>query len=191
MNEIISQIYHAAAVLGLTTSLGVGLSLSMISPAAAQQPPYQFERTLTLDAADLNHFHSRLGDGQLRITGHADIDEIEVRALIFYYDEEDIVFSLDNINGEGRLEGGFVGGSYSGDAPHMEVEVRLPARFSADIRHGDGKVDIKDLHEMVTIESGLGDIDVENVGGVRIQHRSGGKVSTRDIHGPVRISQRS
>ena len=191
MNEIISQIYHAAALLGLTTSLGVGLSLSMVSPVAAQQPPHQFERTLTLDAADLGHFHSRLGDGQLRITGHSDIDEIEVRALVFYYDEEDIVFSLENINGEGRLEGGFVGGSYSGDAPYMDVEIRLPARFSTDIRHGDGKVEVKDLDDMVTIESGVGDINVENVGGVRIQHRSGGKVSTRQINGPVRISQRS
>lgn len=191
MNEIISHLYHSIAAWGLTSALGLGLSLSLPGVAAAQQPPHQFERTLTLEAASLEHFHSRLGDGQLRITGDPEADQIEVRALIFYYAEEDIVFSLDNINGEARLEGGFVGGDYSGDAPSMEVEIRLPARFSVDIRHGDGEVSVRDLEAMVTIETGVGDIAVDNVGGVRIEHRSGGKISTRNIHGPVQINQRS
>lgn len=191
MNEMISHVYHSVTALGLTSVLGIGLSLGLPGVAAAQQPPYQFERTLTLESAALEHFHSRLGDGQLRITGDAEVEQIEVRALIFYYAEEDIVFSLDDIDGEGRLEGGFVGGDYSGDAPYMEVEIRLPARLSVDIRHGDGEVSVRNLEEMVTIETGVGDIDVENVGGVRIEHRSGGKISTRNINGPVQINQRS
>lgn len=191
MNEIISHVYHSVAALGLTSVLGIGLSLGLPGVAAAQQPPHQFERTLTLEAASLEHFHSRLGDGQLRITGDAEVEQIEVHALIFYYAEEDIVFSLDNIDGEGRLEGGFVGGDYSGDAPYMEVEIRLPARFSVDIRHGDGEVSVRNLEDVLTIETGVGDIDVENVGGVRIEHRSGGKISTRNINGPVQINQRS
>ncbi|MCC5878962.1 MAG: hypothetical protein JJU03_03575 [Idiomarina sp.] len=191
MNEMISHVYQLTSLLGVGTALGIGLSLSMVAPAAAAQPPHQYERTLTLQVDDIEHLHSRLGDGPLRVVGGSSSDQIEVRALIFYYQEDDIVLSLENINGEARLEGGFVGGNYSGADPFMEVEIHLPAHFSADIRHGDGAVNVNDLDGMVTIETGSGDIHVENVGGVRIEHRSGGKVQTRNIRGPVRVSQRS
>lgn len=191
MNEIVSQIYQLTSMLGLGTVLGAGLSLSVVAPAAGQQPPHQYERTLTLQADDIDHLHSRLGDGSLNVIGGSDHDQVEVRALIFYYAEEDIVLSLETLNGEVRLEGGFVGTDYSRQPPFMEVEIRLPDRFSIDIRHGDGAVKVNDLDGAVRIETGRGDIEVENVGGVHIQHRSGGKVQTRNIRGPVRVSQGS
>lgn len=190
MNEMISQVYQLTSMLGLSTAMGIALAASVVAPAAAQQPPHQYERTLTLQADDLEHLHSRLGNGALTVIG-GESEQIEVRALIFYYDEGDIVLSLENMNGEARLEGGFVGGNYSGDEPFMDVEIRLPSRFSVDVRHGDGAVKVENLGGMVTLETGKGDIEVENTGGVRIEHRSGGKVHTRNIHGPVRVSQRS
>lgn len=190
MNELFSELAAMTSSTGVGILLGTILSTTVIAPAVAHNPPEQTQRELMLDATQLNHLHSRMGDGKLILRGEPELSQITVTATIYYYDEEDIIFSLEPINEEGRLEAGFMGGQYSGMPPYMQVEIRVPQHFSVDVRHGDGAISIQDLEGMLTLESGIGDIDVANVGGVRIEHRSGGKVSTRNIHGPVRISQR-
>ncbi|RUO33953.1 hypothetical protein [Aliidiomarina soli] len=180
---------------GLSTWVGTllgsaSLFLAVSFPLAAQQPPHTTERTLYLASADLDHIHSRLGDGQLTLIGEPDREQVEVQATLYYYAEESILLSLEQLNGEARLEGGFIESNYTGLAPYMDVVIRVPSSFSAAVRHGNGNLFIQDLTGMVSIESGSGDIDVSNVGGVRIEHSSGGKVSTQSIQGPVRISQR-
>lgn len=190
MNELFSSALQHFHSLGVTALVGTVLSLAAVIPAAAQQPPEQTTRKLQLDASQLGHLHSRISDGRLSIEGVSESNEIVVEAVIFYYDETDITFSLEAINDEARLEAGFLGGSYSGLPPYMDVTIWVPVNFSVDVRHGDGDIEVAQLERMLTIESGVGNIQVTDVGGVRIEHRSGGRVSTQNIHGPVRISQR-
>ena len=190
MNELFSSVYHQVSGLGASALLGTILTLTAVFPAAAQQPPEQTTRELTLDAGSLTHLHSRMGGGQLVVEGVDGATAIVVSANIFYYDEADISLSLESINDEARLEAGFIGGDYSGVAPYMDVTIRVPKHFSVDVRHGDGDIQVHNLDAMLTLESGVGDIDVNNVAGVYIEHRSGGRVSTKNIHGPVRLRQR-
>lgn len=178
MNELIAWLGGASAL--LLASL----------PVSAQHPPETTERVLTLQSAGVDHIHSRLGDGKLTLIGEQGRTDVEVVANIHHYAEESILLSLENLNGEARLEGGFIEGDYSGNAPSMDVTIKVPMRFSAAVRHAHGAVTVQDLEGMVSIETGSGDIEVKNVGGVRIEHQSGGKVSTKNIQGPVRISQR-
>ena len=190
MNELFSSVYHPLCGLGTSAVVGTLFTLAVVFPAAAQQPPEQTTRELTLNAGQLSHLHSRIGDGRLTIEGVEGANEVLVSADIYYYDEADITLSLESINDEARLEAGFIGGDYSGIAPYMNVTIQVPKHFSVDVRHGDGNIQVQNLDAMLTLESGVGDIDVTNVAGVRIEHSSGGKVSTRNIHGPVQVRQR-
>ena len=190
MNELFSSVYHQISGFGTSAVVGTLLTLAAVLPAAAQQPPEQTTRQLTLDAGQLAHLHSRMGDGQLRIEGVQGATEVTVSADIYYYDEADITLSLESINDEVRLEAGFIGGDYSGTTPYMNVTIHVPKHFSVDVRHGDGDIQVQNLDAMLTLESGVGDIDVNSVAGVRIEHRSGGRVSTKNILGPVRVRQR-
>lgn len=199
MNELFTSVLQCVSGLGASALVGTALTLASVAPAAAQSspsaaqtpPPEHTTRQLQLDATALSHLHSRISDGTLTIEGDAELSEIVVEAQIFYYDAADIVFSLEEINTEARLEAGFMGGGYSGRAPYMDVTIRVPQHFSVDVRHGDGDIQVHNLEKMLTLESGVGNIKVRDVGGVRIEHRSGGQVSTQNIQGPVRISQRN
>lgn len=160
-------------------------------PAAAQEPPNQTEQILTLDAKNLDHLQSRMGEGSAVVFGEKDRDTVEVHAKIHFYAESNIQLTLEAHQGMAMLNGGFGEGDFSGRAPYMELVMYVPQRFSAELTHGHGDLAVRDLDGMVSIENGGGSILVDNTGGVRVVHQSGGKVQTQNIKGPVRISQSS
>ncbi|MGX5915345.1 hypothetical protein ACR0ST_11500 [Aliidiomarina sp. Khilg15.8] len=162
-----------------------------VIPATAQEPPNHSEQVLTLDAEQLDHLQSRMGEGSAVVFGERERNTVEVHAKLHYYDESNIELSLEAHRGMAMLNADFTGGDYSGRAPYMELIMYVPQRFSAELKHGYGDLAVRDLDGMVSIENGAGSILVDNTGGVRVVHQSGGKVQTMNIKGPVRVSQSS
>lgn len=190
MNEIISQLNGVVSMWWVGLTVSAGLALAAVAPVQAQQPPEYTQRSIDIAADGLDHLQARLANGAVTLQGEPGLQQVVVEAHIYHYDAEDIVLTLVAEQGAARLEANFGGGSYSGAAPYINLHVRVPHHFSAEIEHGDGEVIVHELAGMLSLQNGAGDIQVSHVGGVHIEHRSGGKVNTRNIHGPVRIRQR-
>ena len=120
-----------------------------------------------------------LDQGSVEIEAH-DAPQVRVDARA----QGDVDFELradgDDVEFTARVQGGFF--SFFG-ARRIRVRVRVPRRFSVDIRTNGGSIDVERLAGEVRAQTRGGSIAVEGATGEAVLRTSGGSIRVEDVSG--------
>jgi len=169
---------------------------------------YTEDRDLELDTRGIKVFEVDTGAGSLAIEGVAGIHNIHVKATINVPDESadkareiiasDLKLSLEKIRDHARLKAEFDHGFWGfGDAPSVDLVIRVPHNMVLDIDDGSGSLSVINVAADVAIDDGSGSIRIEQVNGVVIDDGSGsinivgvvGDVSIEDGSGSITVER--
>ncbi len=125
-----------------------------------------------------------LDAGSLEIEGH-DEPVVRVDAQASGMGARNVDFELEGEGGEVRLSSDRSGFALFGGA-QVRVRVRVPHRFSLDVRTRGGQVDIEDVEGDVEVRTSGGEVRVDQiVGPVRVE-TSGGPIHVDQVEGELR-----
>jgi hypothetical protein len=195
------------------------LLLALLASAPAQawdwDCAHSRELTATLDLDGSERLAVEAAAGELRITGHADLDEARVIGKVCVSKEEwlDEAEIVTDSGREARITtqlpdtSGFsvMGNRYA----YMHLEIEVPDAIALEvhdssgdveiertgalsIRDSSGDIDITGTKGPVTVEDSSGDIDLRDIGGdVLVRQDSSGDIRGRGIEGSVRVERDS
>lgn len=131
------------------------------------------ERSLQLEAAQLQQLVADTGAGKLEIVGETDRSDISVMASIYYYKAEDIRLSLERKGTNAVLEAGFDQQIHYGNSPYIDLLIKVPARLALTLEDGSGDTVIRGLTGKLHIDDGSGDMEINGGGAAVIEDGSG------------------
>lgn len=131
------------------------------------------ERSLQLEAAQLQQLVADTGAGKLEIVGETDRSDISVLASIYYYKAEDIRLSLERKGTNAVLEAGFDQQIHYGNSPYIDLLIKVPARLALTLEDGSGDTVIRGLTGKLHIDDGSGDMEINGGGAAVIEDGSG------------------
>ena len=177
------------------------IAMFATSLAHAAWNGYTEDRTLELDTDGVSRLDIDAGAGSLVVTGAPDSDRIQVTATINVPDKDDadaleiiekrLRFSLEESDGEARLEGFFDNGAWSwGDSPSVDLDVRVPHGLELFVDDSSGSLEINDVLSKVEIDDGSGSIRVRGVTSLVIDDGSG-SIKVEGVAGDVEIEDGS
>jgi hypothetical protein len=170
------------------------------TPAFAQydQCRHEAQRNATIDAGAARQLFVKAGSGSLRIVGKPGISRVTVRGRACASSQD----LLNTIRLEHRRSHGDVtieanvsderrGWEFrENQYARLDVEMEVPARMMTEIHDGSGNIDLSNLGA-VRIDDGSGDIVADNLNGdVDINDGSGG-IRLVDVAGRVKIDDGS
>jgi len=190
------------------------------SLANAAWNEYEEVRDLNLSAKGLSSLEIEAGAGSLEVIGVSGTDDIVVTATIQVPEDDAdkarkeidsrLVLSLEKNGDNAVLKGYFKDGFMNfGDSPHVQLEVRIPARLDLNVDDGSGSIVVDNVAGNIQLEDGSGSIQMTNVGGnVEIDDGSGsisiervggdlfvgdgsGSIKVRDVTGSVTVDDGS
>lgn len=172
------------------------------SLASAAWNGYQEVRDLKISASGVSTLEIEAGAGSLEIIGVSGANEIVVIATILVSEDDDdkarkdiashMVLSLEKDGDKAVLQGYFKHGFMNfGDSPHVQLEVRVPARLGLNIDDGSGSIVVENVSGNIEVDDGSGSITMTNVGGdVKIDDGSG-SISVEGVRGDLFIADGS
>ena len=166
------------------------------------------ERTLSLEASQLQQLVADTGAGKLEIIGEADRSDIALQANIYYYKAEDIRLSLERKGTNAVLEAGFDRHISYGNSPYIDLVVRVPAQLALALEDGSGDTHIQGLTgklhiddgsgELVirggadaVIEDGSGDLSISGLTGSLVLDDGSGDTDIQNVAGDVKVEDGS
>lgn len=148
------------------------------------------EKTLTLDAQSLTQLAADTGKGDLLVQGEAGRTQIEVVAQIYNREESELILTLEKQGDTAKLVADFDRGFSYGDAPYIDLVVKVPASFALTLDDGSGDTTIQGLQGALRIDDGSGDLVVDNGASLVLEDGSG-DIRVSNIQGDVRVDDGS
>ena len=170
-------------------TLGIGASSVLLVSAALADNMINTE--LTLDASDLQAFHTDTGAGDISIQGDSKATDITVKATIRGrdLDEDDYTLYLERRGSKAVLKaevhGSFIYPTY------IDLDVTMPSGLALEAEDSSGEMFIRDLQAGLRIDDSSGDVEVKNVVGKVTVTDSSGDLTLITINGDVDIEDRS
>ncbi|MBW2245238.1 MAG: DUF4097 family beta strand repeat protein, partial [Deltaproteobacteria bacterium] len=162
----------------LKTIRAIGISalgLGLMAPTAGFAE--DLEATIPMEAG--GRLRIELPSGRIEIDSH-DESTVELNGRSSGRFRFEVEESDDEIFVHGRSEGFLPW--FSGK---VHIHVRVPSRFSLDLKTGGGRIDIEDIHGEVRAHTSGGKIGLERItGNVEIE-TSGGRIQAQEIDGDL------
>lgn len=125
----------------------------------------------------------RLDSGEVELEGH---DEHEVRVVATSSGLGDAMrFTLEARDGEIELRGQRRGVLGWFGSPRVRVSIRVPRRFSVDLRTRGGEIDVESLEGRLSARTSGGEVRVSEIRGDVDLRTSGGRIRVEQIAGDV------
>lgn len=148
------------------------------------------EKTLSLDAQSLTQLYADTGKGDLLIQGEVGRTQVEVVAQIYNREDSELILTLEKHGDTAKLVADFDRSFSYGDAPYIDLVVKVPASFALTLDDGSGDTDIKGLQGALRIDDGSGDLAVDNGASLVLEDGSG-DIRVSNIQGDVRVDDGS
>lgn len=162
-------------------ALCVGLSLAALAAhAPGARAAEDFEDST--DAQPGGRLRVDLDAGSIQIEGQ-DEHEVRVDARATGIGSDDVDFELDSDDGEVRLS---VDRGGLGFLARLGLRVRVPHRFSLEVRTAGGEVVVEEIEGEVRIRTSGGEVTVDDVIGPVDIETSGGTIRADKIQGDLR-----
>lgn len=148
------------------------------------------EKNLMLDAQSLTQLDADTGKGDLVVQGEAGRTHIEVVAQIYNREDSELILTLEKQGDTAKLVADFDRGFSYGDAPYIDLVVKVPASFALTLDDGSGDTTIQGLQGALRIDDGSGDLTVDNGASLVLEDGSG-DIRVSNIQGDVRVDDGS
>ena len=162
------------------------------SPSVAD---VHIERSLSLDAADLQRLNIDAGAGKLIVIGDDSAEQINVIADVYTTDKrsDEYELALTESGSKAYLVAKHhsTSGFWVGNSPRIDVKVILPSSMLLDIDDGSGEIKVKGMNNIVEIDDGSGDIYLNDITANVYLSDGSGELTMKDIKGDVELSDGS
>ena len=167
---------------------------------------YEETVNLTLDIDQIEELRIEAGAGDLEVQGVDDINQIEVSAVITIEHagakqrqkilNEDLVLDLRELNSKTAILISEYNPSLSGllgRSPNVRVDlqVRVPKRFTMEIRDGSGDINISDMIAWIRLDDGSGNLTMTDIAGDLFLDDGSGDITLNNIVGNVELDDSS
>ncbi len=165
-----------------------------IDPSHGRKADRHLTEQLELDAGELDRLIADTTNGDIKVVGVPGLERIEVTADIYTSKDKGYTLTLQRRGDSAELHSGFESGAglvwYSGNSPHIDLTVRVPARFNLELDDGSGDLHISGVQGNMDIQDGSGDLWID--GGHRIKVEDGsGELTLRNATSDVTIDDGS
>ncbi len=157
------------------------LALALLAAAPARAA--DFEREVPAEPG--GRLRVDVDGGRVQIETHNE-DTVRVEAHTWGFRAGAGDFELRRDGDEVELHGSFGALSFLG-GPKVEVRVRVPEAFSAEVRTGGGAVQLEQLEGRVAVRTGGGRVEVDEITGDVEVRSSGGEVRVSEVEGRVEV----
>ena len=186
----------------LVTSFTALLSGCIVNVNGASFDSFDYHRQqqLRIDANQLNALVAETGAGSLVIQGVEGLNEIQLDAEIYGYDDVKPELMLTKEGDHAKLIANFDSFSrvsFNGSSPYLDITMKVPASMLLDIDDGSGSIDIKGVHADINIKDGSGGIVLDGGNNLVIDDGSGsivlanvdGNINLEGGSGAIEINQ--
>jgi hypothetical protein len=148
------------------------------------------EKKLSLNASTLTSLRAETGAGKLEIQGIEGLNEIELVASIYAYDDSKVELSLDSHSQRAELIAKIQHSGMSNESPYIDLVLNVPAMMMLDIKDGSGSIKINDVMADIELVDGSGSIQIE--GGKKLAITDGsGSITIKDTTGALALTDGS
>jgi hypothetical protein len=148
------------------------------------------EKKLSLNASTLTSLRAETGAGKLEILGVEGLNEIELVASIYAYDDSKVELSLESHSQRGELIANIQHSGMLKESPYIDILLKVPALMMLDIKDGSGSIKINGVMADIELVDGSGSIQIE--GGKKLAITDGsGSITIKDTRGPLALTDGS
>ena len=178
----------------LVTALSVSFLLSgciIHVGGGGGQPLQHIEKTLALEANQLDSLVADTGAGSLLIQAEAGRTAVEVIAQIYYHYAVTPVLTLQQSGRKALLEAEFDGSNFSqGQGPYIDLVIKVPPHFGLQLDDGSGDINIQGLAGALVVHDGSGELRIDGGASLMLEDGSG-DLHITNIHSTVNINDGS
>ncbi|WP_394175476.1 DUF4097 family beta strand repeat-containing protein [Thalassotalea litorea] len=174
----------------LTSSLLLSGCIIHVGAASAD---VELNEQLAMSSQGIRHLDISAGAGTLNVVGLEGATEIQVSAQIHTTEEKNYTLTLEQDGDTAVLvaEHGNTSGFWSGDSPHINVQVTVPKTMQLTVDDGSGEMSITDIHGDLDIEDGSGSMDIARIQGKVDVDDGSGSLTITDVSGDLSVDDGS